>query len=154
MTQSGNAATGALVERWLDLWNGNLSIADTLVAEDFLTHTMPLTPGGDSEMRGRDALKQWISGGLRAALPDLCFSIAVGPIATDDYFALRWSARGTYGGGFPGASEEAVGSVITFDGTDIVRVVDGLLVEYWLNADLLEVFIQLGDSAPAGAQQA
>jgi hypothetical protein len=33
------APAGLLVERWLDLWNGDLSIADTLIAEGFLTHT-------------------------------------------------------------------------------------------------------------------
>ena len=143
-THSGSETTAALVERWLDLWNGDLSIADTLTAEDIITHTAPLTPDGDNELRGREALKQWIAGGLRAVLPDLRFAISVGPIATDEYFAVRWTAQATYAGGFPGASEDAVGSVVTFDGTDIVRVADGVLAEYWLNGDLLQLMQQLG----------
>lgn len=151
-TGKGSAATAALVERWLDLWNGDLAIADTLVAEDFLTHTAPLTPDGDKEMHGREALKQWIAGGLKAVLPDLLFAIAVGPIATDEYFAVRWTAQGTYAGGFPGASDAAVGSVVTFEGTDLVRVADGMLAEYWLNADLLQVLQQLGVKETLGAQ--
>ncbi|MQY09915.1 hypothetical protein SRB5_00180 [Streptomyces sp. RB5] len=50
---------------------------------------------------------------------------------------MRWVAQGTYCGGFPGASQDAAGSVITFHDTDFVRVENGLLVEYWLNADPL-----------------
>jgi predicted ester cyclase len=103
-------------------------------------------------MRGREALKQWIDGGLKAVLPDLHFAIAVGPVATEDYFAVRWIAQGTYAGGFPGASEDAIGSVIRFTGTDLVRVLNGVLVEYWLNADLLQVLTQLGVSELAGAR--
>lgn len=148
----GSAATAALVERWLALWNGDLAIADALVAEDFLVHAASPSGVGEEEMRGREALKQWISGGLKAVLPDLRFAITVGPIATDDYFAVRWTAQGRYAGGFPGASEEAVGSLVTFTGTDLVRVEGGVLVEYWLNADLLQVLLQLGVTTLAPGQ--
>jgi hypothetical protein len=72
------------------------------------------------------------------------FDITVGPIATDDHLVVRWTARGTYGGGFPGASENAIGSVIKFTGTDTLRVVDGMLAEYWANADSLLFMQQLG----------
>jgi hypothetical protein len=57
---------------------------------------------------------------------------------------LRWKAQGTYGGGFPGAAAEAVGRVIMFTGTDTLRVVNGMLAEYWANADSLLFFQQLG----------
>jgi hypothetical protein len=40
----------------------------------------------------------------RAAIPDLNFTIEVGPILQGDRFALQWNAVGTYGGGFPGAT--------------------------------------------------
>jgi hypothetical protein len=75
---------------------------------------------------------------------DLNFEITVGPITTDDYLVVRWTAEGTYGGGFPGASEDAVGSAITFTGTDTLRVIDGMLTEYWANADSLLFVQQLG----------
>ena len=56
----------------------------------------------------------------------------------------RWKVEGTYRGGFPGSSPDAIGRVITFTGTDIVRVVDGKFVEYWLNVDSLYMLQQLG----------
>ena len=33
--------------------------------------------------------------------------------------------------------------LVTFHGTDIVRISDGLIVEYWLNADTLDLMTQL-----------
>lgn len=66
--------------------------------------------------------------------------------------SLTGSAVGTSRGGFPGASEGAVGSVVNFEGTDLVRVADGVLVEYWLNGDLLQVLQQLGMKDLSGAQ--
>ena len=96
-----------------------------------------------SEIHGREALNQWVSG-INMLLPDLNFEITVGPIATDDYLVVRWTARGTYGGGFPGASGDAVGSAIKFTGTDTLRVIDGMLTEYSANADSLLFVQQLG----------
>ena len=57
---------------------------------------------------------------------------------------VRWKARGTYRGGFPGASPEAVGREIVFTGTDTLRIADGKLAEYWANADSLLFIQQLG----------
>jgi hypothetical protein len=51
----------------------------------------------------------------------------------------------------PGAPAEAVGRKVNFTGTDTLRVADGMLAEYWANADSLLFFQQLGVSAvPAG----
>ena len=132
-----------LAERWRQLWNGDLSITDKIIAEDFVAHAAPITGVGEGEIHGRDALNQWV-GGINTLLSDLNFEITVGPIATDDYLVVRGKAQGTYSGGFPGASDEAVGSVITFTGTDTLRVIDGMLAEYWANADSLLFVQQLG----------
>jgi predicted ester cyclase len=143
-------ANAALARPWNDLWDGDLSIADDVIAEDFVAHAAPLTGVGPDEVRGREALKQWI-GGIHSVLRDLKFTVQVGPIADDDHFVARWIAHGTYGGGFPGLPEDAAGKKITFTGTDILRVVDGKLVEYWANADSLLFMQQLGVSTVPGA---
>ena len=65
---------------------------------------------------------------------------------------VRWKAQGTYGGGYPGASDDAIGSVITFTGTDTLRVIDGMLAEYWANADSLLFVQQLGVKEVPGAR--
>ena len=149
---TANTATfnAELAEPWRQLWNGDLSITDRIIAEDFVAHAAPITGVGGDEIHGREALNQWVSG-INMLLADLNFEITVGPIATEDYLVLRWTAEGTYGGGFPGASEDAVGSAITFTGTDTLRVIDGMLTEYWANADSLLFFQQLGvREVPAG----
>jgi hypothetical protein len=148
-----NAATlnAELAEPWRQLWNGDLSITDRIIAEDFAAHAAPITGVGGDEIHGREALNQWVSG-INMLLSDLNFEITVGPIATDDYFVVRWTARGTYSGGFPGASEDAVGSEIKLTGTDTLRVIDGMLVEYWANADSLLFVQQLGVSDVPGTR--
>jgi predicted ester cyclase len=138
-----NAPNAALAEPWKELWNGDLALTDRIIAEDFVAHAAPLTGMGSDLIRGREALNGWVSG-IHAILPDLSFEIEVGPIADDDHMVVRWKARGTYGGGFPGASPDAVGREITFTGTDTLRIADGKLAEYWANADSLLFFQQLG----------
>lgn len=138
-----NAANAALAEPWKDLWNGDLSLTDKIIAKDFVAHAAPLTGTGTDQIRGREALNEWI-GGIHAILADLAFVIEVGPIADEEHMVVRWKARGTYRGGFPGASAEAAGRTITFTGTDTLRVADGKLAEYWANADSLLFVQQLG----------
>jgi predicted ester cyclase len=140
-----DAANAALAIPWRDLWNGDLTITDQIIAEDFVAHAAPLTGSGGSEIHGREALNEWVSG-INTILPDLDFKIEVGPITNDEYIVVRWKAQGTYGGGFPGTPPEATGKTVTFTGTDTLRVADGKLAEYWANADSLLFFQQLGVS--------
>lgn len=37
------AANAALAEPWKDLWNGDLSITEKIIAADFAAHAAPLT---------------------------------------------------------------------------------------------------------------
>jgi predicted ester cyclase len=77
-------------------------------------------------------------------MPDLTFTVQIGPLVDGDFMVVRRYAEGTYQGGFPVAAEEAVGRRITFHGTDTLRVADGVLAEYWANADSLWFVQQLG----------
>ena len=138
-----DGASAALATQWKDLWNGDLGIADQIIAEDFLARAAPLTGSGPGQIRGREALKGWISG-IHAILDGLSFTIDVGPITDDDHLVVRWAARGIYRGGFPGASPEAAGREIAFTGTDILRIAGRRLAEYWANADSLLFVQQLG----------
>ena len=108
---------------------------------------------GTDQIRGRQALNGWVSG-IHAIFADLAFVIEVGPITDEEHLVVRWKARGTYRGGFPGASPEAAGREVAFTGTDTLRIADGMLAEYWANADSLLFFQQLGVRAvrPAGAR--
>ena len=148
MTSSQNAA---LLAQWADMFGGNIALVDDFVTDDFVTHVAPLPWKADvGETAGREAFKQWLSGGLRLLIPDMRFSADVGPIADEDYLVIRWKAEGTYNGGFPGSSLDAAGRMVAITGIDIVRIEDGKFAEYWLNADTLFFLQQAGvKEAPA-----
>lgn len=129
-----------LVDGWLRLWNGDDATVD-VVHPDFRLHAALLDGGDGSAVRDPAGLLAWIHQ-LRAALPDLHFRIEVGPIVDGDRIAVRWRADATYGGGFPGAAAP-VGTRVCFTGTDLLRVEDGRLAEYWLNSDMHVLFAQL-----------
>src|SRR4051794_22851228 len=107
----------ALAEPWKALWNNDLSLTEKIISPDFVAHAARLTGSGGDVIHGREALNQWIAG-AHLLLSDLSYDIQVGPIATEEYLVVRWRARGTYRGGYPGASEEAIGNEVTFTGTD------------------------------------
>lgn len=130
-----------LARSWAGIWNGDLSLTDDTVGADFVSHAAPLLGGPPEDAVGRDHLNTWVAG-IRAAVPDLRFTVQVGPLVDEPYLVLRWHATGTYRGGLPGAA--AGPSPLEFYGTDVLRVADGLIVEYWANADSLWVAQQLG----------
>lgn len=134
-------STLQLVDGWLRLWNGDLDRAGALVTPDFRVHAAMMDGGDGSAVSGPAGLAGWISQ-FRAAFPDLVFAIEVGPIVQDDLLALRWSAKGVYAGGFPGAAAEP-GTPVGLTGTDTLRVADGRFAEYWVNSDIHVLLTQL-----------
>ncbi|ONI84094.1 hypothetical protein ALI144C_15435 [Actinosynnema sp. ALI-1.44] len=121
-----------LTRMWVDIWNGDLSLIDIAVHEDFVSHTAPLAGGPVADSHGRLSLSGWISAS-HTLLEDLTFTVEVGPLVDEPHIALRWYATGTHDG-------RSVG----FHGTDLLRVADGLIVEYWLSADSVWFSQQLG----------
>ena len=101
-------SNAALAEPWRQLWNGDFTQLEAIIAEDFIAHATLMGGTGDDTLRGRAALGQWIAG-MDAVMTGLAFSLEVGPITDADYLVIRWRARGTYGGGLPGASDTAIG---------------------------------------------
>lgn len=142
MSSQADEPLKALWQPWLELWNGDLAIADEIVASDFVAHFAAAGNSPD-EVRGPEGLKGWIGGSL-AAFTDYSFATTVGPLADDDMVAGRWVFRGTYQGGIPGSSPDAVGKPVEYEGADIFRVEDGKIVEYWLSADILRMLQQIG----------
>ncbi|WP_381795922.1 ester cyclase [Streptomyces niveus] len=131
----------AAFDTWVDVWNGDYTGAHRVVSPDFRIHAALLDGSDDGAIRGADGLVEWI-GQIRGAMPDLRFAAEVGPLVDGDFVAARWTATGTYAGGFPGARAEP-GTVVTWTGTDILRTEHGQIVEYWLNADSLPLLAQL-----------
>jgi predicted ester cyclase len=134
-----------LWDRWIDLWNGDLEYADEIIHPDFAIHRIP-PPRISDQLDGRDALLAWIKQ-TRSLLGELRFTVEVGPIVDGDWVAGRWIAEGTYRGGIPGSTAPA-GSHVRFHGNDIWRAEGGVIREYWLSDDLLDLMQQLGVIPP------
>lgn len=131
----------SLVTKWVDLWNGDLDTADQIISESNRVHAAMFDGGDGSAAGGISGMKDLVTQ-MRSLMSDLVFSVEVGPIVADDHVVVRWVATGHYGGGIPGAGAP-VGTGVTFHGTDILRVENNQVAEYWLNADTLDLMTQL-----------
>jgi len=130
-----------LWDRWIGLWNGELALADGTVHPAFAFHRIP-PPRIPDGAGGREALLAWIQQ-TRSLFDGLRFTVEVGPVVDGEMVAGRWIAEGTYRGGVPGSTASA-GTRVRFHGNDIWRAEDGLVREYWLSDDLLDLMQQLG----------
>jgi predicted ester cyclase len=131
----------AMLDSWARLWNGDYGQAPGIISPGFRVHAALLDGGDGSSIRGVDGLVDMVRQ-IRTPFPDLRFTVEVGPLIDGHYASLRWTATGTYAGGFPGAKAEP-GTVVTFTGNDTLRMKSGRFVEYWLNADTLSLVTQL-----------
>jgi steroid delta-isomerase-like uncharacterized protein len=134
MTVEANKAT---VRRWTEegFGQGNVALADELVATDFINRTP--VPG---QKPGREGLKQAVLG-LRAAFPDLSVTI-LDIFAEGDRVVLRDTIRGTHRGTF--ASIPPTGKPVTVNRIAIFRLADGRIVENWAQVDMLGLLQQVG----------
>ena len=135
-----------LWDRWFELWNGDLELAQEIIHPDLVIHRIP-PPRISDHLRGSEALLAWIKQ-TRSLFADLLLTVEVGPIVDGETVAGRWVAEGTYEGGIPGSTVPD-GTYVRFHGHDIWRAEDGLIREYWLSDDLLDLMQQLG-VIPAG----
>ena len=140
-SQDGVQRPKVMLDNWLRLWNGDYDRAPGIISPAFRVHAALLDGGDGSSIRGADGLVAWIKQ-TRAAFPDLRFTEQVTPLVDGRHASVRWTATGTYAGGFPGAKAEP-GTVVTFTGTDTLRMRDGRFVEYWVNTDTLQLLTQL-----------
>ncbi len=120
-----------------ELWNnGNLSVADELIAPTYIHHdssTPDLGKGPESEKK-RVTL-------YRTAFPDLHLNIE-DIIAEGDLVMTRWSCRGTHKGELNGTPP--TGKQFNITGVTNCRLANGKLVEGWVNWDALGLMQQLG----------
>ncbi|HEU0026879.1 MAG TPA: ester cyclase [Ktedonobacterales bacterium] len=141
MSAQDLAANKAAVRRYLDeAWNkGNLDVIDELMAPDYARYT----PAAQLDREGQ---KQRIAG-FRQALPDVHLDVDR-IVAEDDHVAFRVVIRGAHQGPLLGVAP--TGQSVTFTATDIVRIVNGKIVEHWGNMDELGLLRQLGAFPPRG----
>jgi steroid delta-isomerase-like uncharacterized protein len=128
----------ALFRRFVDelLNHGNMSLADELLAPDFVEHE-ELPPGIPQNREGVKHLTTM----LRSAFPDFKATIH-DIIAEDDKVVVRMTWTGTQKGEFMGIPP--TGKSVSFEVLDIVRIAGGKLVEHWGQMDNMRLMQQLG----------
>ena len=132
-----------LVLRWREeIWiKRNVNIIDELHAPDYVGHYS----GIPAPIRGREALKQLFAAYLAA------FDIEVTPeflIAEGDMVVVHDANRVKHTGAFQGIPP--TGKEATVTSTDIYRIVDGTIVEQWLETDFTGMMQQLGIASRPG----
>ena len=114
---------------------GDLSVADAVTSSDFAEHQNfgPDHPAGAEGVRA-------VIASLRRAFPDFHLEIEDIAVAGDTVWA-RMTATGTQAGPFMG--HPPTGRTMRADVFDVIRVVDGRMVEHWGVPDRLGVLHQL-----------
>ena len=139
-TQQALEANKAVSHRLMnEVWGqGKVEVLDEIMSEDVVDH------GAVDSSGGRNAIKEAVLM-IRAAFPDF-HAVEVDFIAEGDKVVRRWTIAGTHEGDFLGLPP--TGRKVRVTGINVDRIVDGRIVEYWHNFDLLGWLEQLGVSVP------
>lgn len=136
----------AVVRRLIDegFSQGRLAVADELIADDCVEHQN----FGPGHAPGAEGVKAVIAS-LRRGFSDFTLTIEDLTVAGDVVW-IRNVATGTQDGVFMG--NPPTGRPIRIDVIDILRVVDGRIVEHWGVPDRLGALLQIGAMQPPGSQ--
>jgi steroid delta-isomerase-like uncharacterized protein len=142
-TEANKATVQHLYEQVFN--QGNLSVADEVIAPDFINHNAP--PG--SSNRGPESMRQLITM-LSTAFPDMHYTVEE-LVAEGDTVVSRVTVSGTHRGPFQGMPP--TGRSFRQDQMHFIRFRDGKVVEHRAVRDDLGVMRQLGViPAPADAR--
>src|SRR3712207_4052080 len=119
------------------LQQGNLAVADEIIAPDFVIHSSGLLP---PLQRGPAGAKQ-LAVLIRGIFSDVQLT-QEDTISAGDKVVIRWSASGTHTGEVLGLAP--TGKRMTMTGIDIFRIADGKVVELWQYWDQLSLLQQFG----------
>jgi len=133
-TEENKALARRVIEHMFN--EGNLDVADELLALDYVDHD----PSLPEDVHGPEGFKEYV-GMYRAAFPDLHVQIE-DQLAEGDRVATRWTGTGTHDGELAGIAP--TGKRVTVPGMEIVRIANGRLVEGWEGYDSGTLMRQLG----------
>lgn len=132
--EDNKALVRYLIEEVLN--KGNLDIADTGFAPDYVTHI----PNNPNLPPGPETFKRVIAM-YRAAFPDFHMTIE-DLVAEGDLVANRFTTRGTHRAPLMGIPP--TGKQITVRGQELHRIANGKVVESWICDDVPSILVQLG----------
>jgi predicted ester cyclase len=114
---------------------GDVAGLDEAVAPDMIDHNP--VPGADS---GIDGLRLLV-GAVRDGFTGTRHQVIQQAVTDDGWVVCHWRMSGKHTGDWFGVP--ATGRQVSFTGTDLVRVVDGLIVEMRHVEELLQLQLQL-----------
>jgi hypothetical protein len=133
-----------LWDRWIDLRNGDIELATDIIHPAFVVHRIPPPRFPSSSVGGMHC---WLGSNRRAHSSVTCGS--------QSRSGRSWMARTLPVAGWPKArsrvasgSTAPMGTRVRFHANDIWRAEGGLIREYWLSDDLLDLMQQLGVTPP------
>lgn len=112
-----------------------------LVADDYVDNHRPAAPASLSD---RDVIVG-LAVELATAFADGRHELYLVEPVGDDRVLAYWTFTGTQTGTLFGALP--TGATVTMDGTDLIRVVDGRIVEQWHIEQLQQMFAQIAEAA-------
>jgi steroid delta-isomerase-like uncharacterized protein len=121
---------------------GNLSLADEIVAANFVDHNPP----GPDIPPGREGLKQ-VFATYRSAFPDMRMTVE-DQVAEGDKVVSRATVSGSHLGDYMGMP--STGKTFSIGIIDILRLEGGKIAEHWGEADTMGMMQQLGVVPPPG----
>lgn len=125
----------AIALRFFNTWQtGDMEEAASLLSPAFVDHNP--TPGFVPDKSGTLAFMHH----FRDAFPDLSFTLE-DLFAAEDRVVDRWTMQATHLGEFLGIPP--TGKQINLHGIDILRVVEGQIVESWHQENQMEAFQQM-----------
>ncbi len=126
-----------IAERYREARNTtNLDLLDAIYDPEVVVHDC----SAPEDIHGLDALKRYYAES-HAGFPDFRIEFEK-PIVAGDTVVFRWTIEGTHSGPLRGLP--ATGSRVRFSGVAIDRVLDGRIVEEWVDFNVLDLMLQLG----------
>jgi predicted ester cyclase len=144
-TEDNKAIARRLYEEALN--TGNIAVVDELVAPSIVLHyDYPAdSPGPAEPPSGLEAIKHFVSH-VRTTFPDYHFTVEL-QVAEGDLVVTRGTARGTHQGKYWDSTWQDIpptAKQVTWTETAIDRIVEGKIVENWINEDALGRLQQIG----------
>jgi steroid delta-isomerase-like uncharacterized protein len=135
----GIEETKDLVRRLVDecVNRDRAELLDRYTATDVRVH--PGTPGSAPDTEGIDELRAAF-GRFHTTFPDLHITLDE-LIAEGDLVAARWTATGTHSAELAGVP--ATGRAVRWSGTDVYRIAEGRVAEWWRNDDSAWLLAQI-----------
>ena len=131
----------AVYRRFLyELYNeAKLDVADEIIDADYEYHDV-IFKASQYHTKGPAGVKRRVQG-YKIGLPDLVFKDEL-MIAEGDLVVCYWKGTGTHTG--PMFGVKGTGKKVSFKGVDILKIVNGKIVDGWDCSDFLTAFRQVG----------